>query len=392
MIVADLTMFYGPLSGGVRTYIARKRSYLAARGHRHLLVVPGPADTVRDDAEGRTVTLRGIPVPVVAPGYRVILERCGAEATLVREEPDIVEVGDPYVLPWAAYRARARVGFPVVLFVHSDFVEAYLHPTLGRAAASAGWAYARAVYRRADLVLAPSSAVARTLEAQEIPRVEVMPLGVDVERFRPGRRREAVRHALGAGGRPVGLYVGRLSPEKGLDTLVAALPHLSAGGAVVWVAGAGRLEGRLREAARRYPLRLLGFITDPDRLADLYAAADALLVPGAHETFGLVALEALASGVPVVAAASGGPAELVTSEVGVLVPPNDPAALAGAALRLAAEGPGARAAACRRRAEAHAWEPALARLVARYQRLLGEHGERTGPAHAGDPALGRRSA
>ncbi len=375
MTLADLTIFYGPISGGVRTYISRKRAYLAARGHRHLLVVPGARDTVRDEPEGRTVTLRGLPVPF-APGYRVILQRRGAEATLAREQPDLVEVGDPYVLPWAAYRARPRVGFPVVLFAHSEIVETYVRPALGAAGAAAGWAYARAVYGRADLVLAPSPAVARTFEAHGVPGVEVMPLGVDTARFRPGRRRAGARRALGDDARTVCLYVGRLSPEKGLDTLVAALPRLAAAGAVVWVAGAGRLEGRLREAARRYPLRLLGFVADPERLADLYAAADVLVVPGAHETFGLVALEALASGVPVVAAAAGGPADLVTPEVGALVPPGDPEALVAAALRLAAEGPGARTAACRRHAEAHAWEAALARLVARYGRLIAERRER----------------
>jgi glycosyltransferase involved in cell wall biosynthesis len=384
-------MFYGPISGGVRTYISHKRRFLAARGHRHLLVVPAALHTVRDDAEGRTVTLRGLPVPGV-PGYRMILGRRGAEATLVRERPDLVEVGDPYVLPWAAYRARARVGFPVVLFAHSDFVEAYVRPALGSAAASAAWAYARSVYRRADLVLAPSSAVAGTLASRGVPRVEVMPLGVDTARFRPGRRAAAeLRRTLGDEARPVCLYVGRLSPEKGLDTLIAALPHLTAGGAALWVAGAGRLEGRLREAAARYPVRLMGFVADPERLAAIYAAADVLVVPGEHETFGLTTFEALASGTPVAAVAAGGPAAVITPEVGLLVPPRDPAALAGAALHLAADRGPARVAACRRLAEAHAWEPALTRLLARYTRLVAAH-RGGGAAAVPEPDVGRRSA
>lgn len=369
MTVADLTVFYGPLSGGVRTYLDRKRRFLAARGHRHVLVVPGAAHAVRDDAWGRIVTLRGVPVPG-APGYRAILGRRRAEAVLDRERPDIVEVGDPYVLPWAAYRARARTGFPVVLFAHSDFVEAYVRPALGAGAAAAAWAYARSVYRRADLVLAPSTGVARALAARGVPRVEVMPLGVDTRRFRPGDHGADLRRALGDEGRPVCLYAGRLSPEKGLDTLIAALPHLAAAGAAVWVAGAGSLERRLAEAAARYPVRVLGFVGDPGRLAAVYAAADVLVVPGEHETFGLAVLEALASGTPVVAAATGGPADLLTPETGLLVPPRDPAALAAAALRLATERSPARRAACRRLAEAHDWEPALARLVARYSRLI----------------------
>ncbi len=367
--LADLTIFYGPTSGGVRTYLACKRRFLAARGYRHLLIVPGPADAVDDGPDGRTITLRGLPLPF-APGYRVILGRRGAEAALVRERPALVEVGDPYVLAWAAYRARVRTGMTVVLFAHSEFVETYLRPRLGRAGAAAGWAYARAVYRRADLVLAPSAAVASTLAAHGIAGVEVMPLGVDTARFRPDRPRDQVRRALGVDGGPVCLYAGRLSPEKGLETLLAALPRLAAGGAVVWIAGAGPLESRVREAAGRYPVRFLGFVDDPERLANLYAAADAVLVPGPHETFGLAALEALAAGTPVVAAAAGGPAALITPDVGLLVPPADPAALADAALRLVREGRGARAEACRRLAEAHAWEPALARLLARYERLL----------------------
>jgi alpha-1,6-mannosyltransferase len=367
--IADLTIFWGETSGGVRTYLSRKRAFLAARGHRHLLVVPGAADSVRDDREGRTVTLRAWPAPL-APGYRVILRRRAVEAALLRERPDLVEVGDPYLLPWAAYRARARAGTPVVLFVHSDFVEAYLRPAGGAAAAALGWAYARQVYRRADLVLAPSSVVSDRLAAHGIARVEVIPFGVDVDRFHPARRREAVRREIGAGDRGVCLFVGRLSPEKGLETLLRALPRLGEAGVALWVAGSGRLERKVREAAARYAVRVLGFL-DPDRLADVYAAADVVALPSPRETFGLAALEALASGVPVVAAAGGGPASWLTAEVGRVVPPGDPAALAGAVLALAAER-GARREACRRFAEAYAWEPALARLLARYARLVAE--------------------
>lgn len=367
--LADLTIFYGPTSGGVRTYLAQKRAFLAARGHRHLLVVPGPTDGVRDEPEGRVVTVRGPGLPF-APGYRAILRPWRVTEILVRERPALVEVGDPYLLPWAAYRARARIGARVVLFAHSDFVETYLRPGLGRAGAAAGWAYARAVYRRADLVLAPSPAAAATLAAHGVAGVEVLPLGVDTACFRPDRRRDELRRALAADGRPVCLYAGRLSPEKGLATLLGALPRLAAGGAVLWVAGAGRLEPQLAAAARRYPIRLLGFVGGAERMADLYAAADAVVVPGAHETLGLAALEALACGTPVVAAAAGGPADLVTPEVGALVPPGDPAALADAALRVMREERAARTEACRRRAEAYAWGPALARLLDRYERLL----------------------
>jgi alpha-1,6-mannosyltransferase len=390
VILADVTIFWGPISGGVRTYVRRKQCFLAARGHRHVLIVPGEADTVSDEPSGRTITLRGVPAPF-APGYRVVWRRRAVEAALVAERPAVIEVGDPYLFPWAAFRARERTGAAVVLFAHADFVEAYVRRSAGRLGAMAGWAYARRVYGRADLVLAPSTAAASQLEAHGVRGVEVMPLGVDTEAFHPDRRREAVRRALGVAEGPAVLYVGRLSPEKGLDTLLAALPRLAAGGATLWVAGAGRLEGRLREAAARHPVRLLGFVSDRQRLAELYAAADVVVVPGQFETFGLTALEALASGTPVVASATGGPATFLTDAAGALVAVGDADALAHAVLRVGREA-GQRRSACRRLGEAYAWEPALARLLARYERLAAPRAAATRAPAGAEAALPRQRA
>jgi len=220
-----------------------------------------------------------------------------------------------------------------------------------------GAALERLVARRSTVVLAASpdlgararSAGGRDVRPGPVAAPPLVPTGTD-----PGL------------GSPLVLAVGRLHPQKGYDTLVAALPQLS--GAVVAVAGDGPLEAELRAAAPQ--IRWLG---RRDDVADLLAAADVVVLPSRWEARSLTAQEALRAGRPLVATAVGGMAELV-QDGAVLVPPNDPAAL-GAAVRALLDDPTAAAAlAARGREVASRWpteRDTVASVVALYRELLG---------------------
>jgi D-inositol-3-phosphate glycosyltransferase len=188
-------------------------------------------------------------------------------------------------------------------------------------------------------------------------RVSVIPCGVDVELFRPGEM-AAARARLGLDGGRVLLFVGRLTPIKGLETLLRALARLDgreAGGPAprLLVVGGDRDErldgerGRLRRLATDLGLRGQVEFRGPqpqDVLPDYYRAADLCLIPSRHESFGMVALEAMACGVPVVASRVGGLAVTVRDGVtGVLVPEGDPVALGAAAAALLGDEPRRRA-------------------------------------------------
>jgi D-inositol-3-phosphate glycosyltransferase len=211
----------------------------------------------------------------------------------------------------------------------------------------------RGVVREADRILAPTPVEAAHLVhlyGARPERIRVVPPGVDLERFRPRSVPDA-RRALGLDGLRVILFVGRLQRLKGPDVAIRSFaeaarrrPDLLGDAALVMVGGpsgpgdpVAEVGGLRRLAAGEGVGDRVRFLepVPHDELPSLYAAADAVLVPSRSESFGLVALEAQACGVPVVASSVGGlPYVVAEGESGFLVPPGDHAALADRLVRL----------------------------------------------------------
>ena len=309
MKLLDVTEFYSPTGGGVRTYLTEKCRWLATRSRaewEHVVVVAGPRDAEMRWAQSHVYSLRGPAVPA-SPGYHFLVAARKLAAIVRRERPDVIEVGSPYLAPWLARRAARDSGARLVAYVHEN-------PRLyARRAAGLVTRYLRAAHRGFHLAVAASEA---NLSGLGVPRTAVIPLGVDTELFHPARRDPAWKGEVGANaGQAVALYVGRLSAEKGLDVVLAALPEIHAvTGARLVLIGEGHLRRRLERAARAQPgmLAVLPFEPDRARLARAYASADLFLAPCPYETFGLAALEAMASGLPVVGVDSAGIGRLLT--------------------------------------------------------------------------------
>lgn len=383
--VLDVTEFFGEASGGVRTYLERKADYVATRPElRQVVIVPGRHDAV-DEGEGvRVYRLAGPRVPM-RPPYRFLLALRQPRRVTEHERPDVVEVGSPGLVPWVVRHATRRLGTPLVHFWHSHYPQqlAGLTPAgraggLGRLRGALAWEYARRLDRAFALTFVASDYAARELAAAGVDRVAQVPLGVDLVRFHPGRRGHGVRTRARAGlphGMPLALYVGRLAAEKQLDVLLRAWPAVRRRtGAHLVLVGDGSERARLAAlpgVAGAPWLTWLPFEHDRARLADLTAAADLCVAPGPIETFGLAALEALASGTPVLAADTGGAGELVDrASAGARFAAGDPEALADAAVALLEGGAVALHAlgrAGRAYAEQHhAWDAVFARLFAHY--------------------------
>jgi glycosyltransferase involved in cell wall biosynthesis len=271
---------------------------------------------------------RDVDVDVVSfPSYR----RGGAARYLgllarvlsPRPRPDGVE---GHVLLWAGLFAlvAARINrVPLLVYAHGLDVRVTarrspLHRALGRLVA-----------RSAGAVVTNSAATA-AMVADLGRTAEVVPPGVDLERFRPADR-AASRSALGLpGDRLVALYLGTLSARKGADVLAEALSR-SPRWLGVFV-GAGELEAAIRA---RLPTAVLPGVVEPDAVPAWLACADVVVVPSREEPLGLAAVEALACGIPVVASRTGGLVDVVADgRTGVLVPPGDATALVGVLERL----------------------------------------------------------
>jgi alpha-1,6-mannosyltransferase len=311
MKVCDLTQFYSPFSGGVKRYLEEKRKYAIANGHQHLLIIPGDETSCVETENSRTYSIKS-PLVSRTSRYRALLHLGAVQQLLERERPDVIESSDPYQLAWKAISSGCALRIPVVGFYHSHFPEAYLRTTskfLGETATEIvmemARAYVRALYNHFKATFVPSAALGQVLGQWGVENVVLAELGIDTDIFRPGKDGNATRARMEIpNDRFLLLYVGRLAHEKNVKTLFDAfeiLNRANGGRFHLLVVGDGPLRDQLRELSRgTKAVSWLRYISAQDELAAVYRAADLFVHPSVQETFGLVALEAQASGTPVV--------------------------------------------------------------------------------------------
>lgn len=308
MRIAQLANFHGPQSGGLRTMMdALAREYEHA-GHTVLQVVPGEVDE-RIHQEARTIErLRSVRIPH-SGNYRLVTNIRAVEQVLDNFTPDVIEVHDRLTMVMATSGER-RNGAKVVLFAH-ERIDGVLGRLIGRTLATIiSDSLNRWALKRTDAVIATTR-----FAAAEFRRLghdtAIVPLGVDTDFFSPIRRTidggaEVSRSIV------IGLC-SRLSPEKNVELAPQLVQELLSRGVDVQlrIAGDGPLRQRLEQVCRDLPVCLHGFIGDREGVANFLANIDVLVAPGPIETFGLAALEALASGTPVVGHAASGVVEVI---------------------------------------------------------------------------------
>jgi len=356
-------MLFAPKSGGVKRYLLAKRDWMAGRPHLlHTLVAPGAK---LHGHAGGVVSLPAPPLPF-GDGYRCPTNLGKWTRALADLAPDLIEAGDPYVPGHAALDAAEQVGAATVGFCHSDSAAlAALH--FGEWAAPPTQKRWARFYARFDRVIAPSRHILGRLIDSGVDRVRLQPLGVDVNLFRPDRAdRLAVRRRLGLDAEVrLLVFAGRPAREKNLEALIGAAELLGDDYRLLLI-GAGR---DLQPDGRTI---CLDYERDPIQLARLLASCDAFVHANDQEPFGLVVLEAMAAGLPVVGPASGGIGELIDEEVGQRAERATAAGLAEAITALFARDLEAVARAARRRAvERHSWARTFEGLARIYGELLG---------------------
>ncbi|MEO8858062.1 MAG: glycosyltransferase, partial [Burkholderiaceae bacterium] len=281
--------------------------------------------------------------------------------------PDIIESADPYRLAWATLDAAQALGVPAVAFCHSN-LEQMARMAAGERwqapAAAAARRYAAHLYRQFDLVLAPSQAMADHLTDWGVKGAQRQSLGVDTTTFFPADRDPNWRAAHGLpNDARVLIYAGRFAPEKNLGLLVDAVRLL---GPRHWLVAVGA--GPAVPSGDR--VLVLPQVAQAADLAALLVNADLFVHAGTQETFGLSALEALACGVPVVAPAAEGLAELVDDSLGCAVQRPSAQSLAEAIAATLARDRHALGRAARARGLAHDWNQVLPQLWQHYRRVM----------------------
>jgi len=342
---------YEPMVGGVPTVTRELARGLAERGHAVEVLAPSASGRSRTDpatAAGRELTLasrRSVRWPWYEDQRLGLLSPSAARELIDGFAPDVVHVHSPLTLGAVARSAARRRRVPVVYTNH--YLPANVHPVSSRAerpgpaARAAGalfdvgfYGYLTGFANRCDRVTAPTATALLLLRDHGLRAPsQVVSNGVDLDVFSPGQPDEALRqrYALSAG-RPLVLSVGRLSPEKRADVLIEAVarPEIDA---VLALAGSGPDQERLRALAARLGVservRFLGFIPGAD-LPGLYRLADVFAIASEAELQSLVTMEAMASGLPVVAVNAGALGELVhPGENGFLTRPGVVGDMAG---------------------------------------------------------------
>ncbi len=378
--VLDITEWFGSTSGGIRTYLLQKAQYVAARpGLRQVLAIPGSGDAITEAEGVRMYRLQGPPIPSQKP-YRFMFAIRSVARIVRHEQPDIIEIGSPFIVPWIVRHVTRGLDVPLVCFYHTNLPRMFA-PRAGRNGMArygvyrAAWRYMRHLDHLFPLTIVTSDYSANDLAREGITRIAKVPLGVDLKRFSPQRRAQSTetrrRHGLPAG--PLAGFVGRFASEKELHVVLDAWAEVERRcGARLVLVGAGPQERMLRAHPYAARTTFLPFEAERDALADLLAAFDVYIAPGRIETFGLSSLEALASGTPVLSADEGGVAEQVAnSGAGRTFESGVAASLTEQAVALFADDLPGLGVKGRLYAEAeHSWDKVFDRLFAVYRDVL----------------------
>lgn len=340
--VLFLSDVYFPRVNGVSTSIRTFRADLATLGVDSVLIAPAyvaAADAGPDEPGTQRIAAAMVPGDPEDRRMRRGPLRV-ALAQLAAQRFDLVHVQTPFVAHYAGVRFARAQGIPVIASYHTLFEE-YLHHYVKLLPRSLGRALARGFTRsqcaHLAAVVAPSAPLReRLLEYGVVARIEVIPTGLPPERYVVGDGAR-FRAGLGIGAQqPLLLYVGRVAYEKNIDFLLHALTRLrdSHPAARLVIAGEGPARAHLQGLATRLGLddRVLfvGYLDRTGALADCYAAADVFVFASRTETQGLVLLEALAQGRPVVSTAHLGTASVLREGCGASIVPEEPTAFAAA--------------------------------------------------------------
>ncbi len=347
MRIVDVNEFYSPAGGGVRTYIDRKMGILADLGHELIVVAPGREDRIEErPGGGRIIYLKSPGMPFDS-NYGLFWDERAIHDVLDDLDPDVVESCSPWRPAW--FVGDWRGDAVKVFFMHNDNIAAYAQRWFSGVAShdriEQGFAwysrYMRRFLAKYDAVVTNGPALEKRLRARGVRIDAAMPLGIERGHFSPTLRDPRLRRSLLAQcGLPddamLLLGLGRHHGEKRWPLVVDAATRAGATLPVgLILIGTGAQSRVIERRIGGSPhIRMFAPVYDRERLARIMASCDALIHGSEAEPFGLVASEAMASGLPLIVPDSGGCAEVADRRSSELYAARDAGAAADAIGRL----------------------------------------------------------
>ena len=380
MRIALISETFLPKIDGITNTLCRLLEHLYKRGHETIMFAPQGAP----DYYAYTQIIQPISFPFpFYPELKVANPFAKLDKHLPAFKPEIIHVVNPFSLGVAGTQYALSNNIPLVASYHTDIPGYTTHfyglPFMTQLI----WDYFRWIHNKADLTLCPSHSTMRELEEQGFTNLKIWSRGVDIERFAPSKIHPTWRWTISGGHpeAPVLLYVGRLAAEKRVDWLlpvIKAIPN-----AHLVIVGDGPMRAELEPLFSGTNTIFTGYLQG-EELARTYASSDLFVFPSANETFGNVVLEAMASGLPVVAPSSGGVMDsVVDGQTGLLFKPDSKDDLVAAISRILSDpalfrymGSQARAV-----AKTRSWSGVLDHLIEDYSQVISQHRQKKARLH-----------
>lgn len=371
MRIALFTETFLPKVDGIVTRLKHTVEHLQKQGDQ--VLVFSPDGGLKEYKGAKIYGIKGIPLPLY-PELKLAIPNPSIGFALKRFKPDLIHVVNPAVLGVGGIYYAKKFNIPLVASYHTHLPQ-YLHHYNLAALEGLLWELLKLAHNQAALNLCTSTAMVNELVNREIERVDLWQRGVDTDLFQPHLVSREMRAKLSQGNpdAPLLLYVGRVSAEKQIDKIKPVLESIPE--ARLAIVGNGPARDELEAHFANTNTNFVGYLHGQE-LASAYASADAFIFPSSTETLGLVLLEAMAAGCPVVAARRGGIPDIVTDGVnGYLFEPDNPLGAIAATQRLLAhqhEKEELRQNA-RLEAEKWGWQAATRQLQDFYQGVVSNH-------------------
>ncbi len=333
--ISLVTETYFPQVNGVSRTLDRLVQHCASQGDRVQLLIPRyNENSVKLPSNVEKRDWWALPLPFYKEVVLPLVSVGTIEQTLKNFRPDLVHIATEGPLGWAALRAAKRLKLPIVSSYHTNFPQ-YLQTYKASFLEPVCWRYLRWFHNNTLVTFCPSESTRQLIETKEINNVGIWSRGVDSHKFSPGKRDYELRKSYNINPDDILMvYTGRIANEKNLEMLIDAWKLVSSHqNAHLLFIGDGPLRSRLE--AIQAPRTIFAGYRYGEELSSMYASSDLFIFPSLSETFGNVVLEAMASGLPVVAYNVQGPKDIVQHKKnGLLVEKIDAESLSKAMLKL----------------------------------------------------------
>jgi len=368
MRIAYFTETFLPKIDGIVVTLLQLFDYLEEQGHESMLFAP--SGSIEHYAATPISRHRSMKTPFY-PELRIATPVARVEKKVLAFKPDLIHLVNPTSLGIAGLRVALKNSIPVVASYQTD-VSGFARRWKMGVVSEPVFQFYKFIHNRADINLVPSNFTRKQLVAKGFKRLTVWPGGVDLERFSPKKRTAQWRKKLTGGeeGKVLAIFVSRLSREKRVDLLLPIARDIP--GLRLAIVGDGPDRKRLERVFKNTPTVFTGYLRG-ENLAQAYASGDLFVFTGAEETYGNVVVEAMASGLPVIAPNSGGVVDLVDNgKTGLQYPSESPERLFKAVKKLAGDPALLKqmGKAGYKKAQTQSWQNSFDTLFAQYDKAL----------------------